>query len=146
MRLLIQRVSEASVIVDNQCVGNISGGLLAFLGVEKNDTEVIATKLLKKMLGYRVFADPQGKMNLNVQQVEGEVLVVPQFTLAANTNKGLRPSFSDAGPPVHAEAMYNYFLQQAIVMHHKVAAGIFAADMKVQLINDGPVTFVLDAY
>ncbi len=146
MRILIQRVSEASVIVDDLCVGNISGGLLVFLGVEKNDTKIIATKLLKKMLGYRVFADSQGKMNLNVQQVEGEVLIVPQFTLAANTNKGLRPSFSNAGMPAHAEAMYDYFLQQARIMHHKVAAGVFAADMNVQLINNGPVTFVLDAF
>lgn len=145
MRALIQRVSEARVVVEDACVGEIGRGLLVFLGVEKADTETAADKLLKKILSYRVFPDTDGRMNLSVQQVGGGILVVSQFTLAADTRKGLRPSFSKAGEPQRAESLYQYFVSQARSSHHTVAAGQFAADMKVQLINDGPVTFILEA-
>lgn len=145
MRALIQRVTEARVVVGDICVGQIDHGLLVFLGVEQADTEKVADTLLKKILSYRVFSDRDGKMNLSVQQVGGGILVVSQFTLIADTRKGLRPSFSTAGEPRRAESLYQYFLNQARSSHHTVTAGQFGADMKVQLINDGPVTFNLEA-
>jgi D-tyrosyl-tRNA(Tyr) deacylase len=140
---LLQRVKCAAVAVDGECVGKIDQGILLLLGIEKNDTTTTADKLIDKLLAYRIFADEQNKMNCNVQQIDGGVLAVSQFTLAADTQKGLRPSFSCAMPPLEAEALYNYFVQQLRSKHTKVATGIFAADMQVSLVNDGPVTFIL---
>jgi D-tyrosyl-tRNA(Tyr) deacylase len=140
---LIQRVKTAAVDVNGKRVGEIERGLLLLLGLEKTDTEVTANKLIDKVLAYRVFSDDQHKMNCNVQQIDGGVLVVSQFTLAADTQKGLRPSFSCAMPPTQAEKLYDYFVVQLGVKHAKVATGIFAADMQVSLVNDGPVTFIL---
>ncbi len=145
MRALIQRVKQASVTIDGTVSGSIDTGLLLFLGVQKGDDEASADKLLRKCLAYRVFADAEGKMNLNLQQVEGGLLVISQFTLAADTGKGLRPSFSSAMPPAEGERLYNYFLTRAKQLHADVAAGQFGADMQVALINDGPVTFILES-
>ena len=139
---LIQRVQWAKVEVEHQVVGEIQQGLLVLLGVEQDDDHAKADKLLDKVLNYRVFSDEQGKMNLNVQQAGGGLLVVSQFTLAADTNKGLRPSFSKGASPVQAEALYDYFHQQAAKRIH-TQTGQFAADMQVSLQNDGPVTFWL---
>ena len=140
---LLQRVKRAAVDVDDECVGKIDQGILLLLGIEKTDTQASATKLIDKLLAYRMFSDEHKKMNCNVQQVDGGILVVSQFTLAADTNKGLRPSFSSAAPPAQAEDLYNYFVEQLRLKHSKVATGIFAADMQVSLVNDGPVTFML---
>lgn len=140
---LLQRVKRASVEVGGEIVGAVDQGLLVLLGVEKEDTEALADKLLDKILAYRMFADEQQKMNANVQQINGGILVVSQFTLAADTQKGLRPSFSCAAPPDQAKALYDYFVTQLRAKHPKVATGIFAADMQVSLVNDGPVTFWL---
>ena len=140
---LLQRVKRASVDVSGECVGKIDQGILLLLGIEKTDTEVTANKLIDKMLAYRLFADEQNKMNCNVQQINGGILVVSQFTLAADTNKGLRPSFSSASPPGQAQALYNYFVERLRLKHSPIATGIFAADMQVSLVNDGPVTFML---
>lgn len=142
MIALIQRVSEASVRVDGLVVGQIKQGLLVFLGVEKGDDEQKAHRLHEKVLGYRVFEDEQGKMNLNVQQVEGELLVVSQFTLAAQTNKGMRPSFNGAAPQ-EADRLYQLFSKYCQESGIHTENGCFAADMKVSLVNDGPVTFWL---
>jgi D-tyrosyl-tRNA(Tyr) deacylase len=141
---LIQRVKNASVTVDNHTVGAIEQGLLLLLGIQKNDSEETANKLIDKILGYRIFADADNKMNCNVQQINGGILVVSQFTLAADTKKGTRPSFSSAAPPAQAQALYDYFVQQLRAKHNTVATGIFAADMQVALVNDGPVTFMLE--
>lgn len=141
---LIQRVKNASVTVDGKIVGEIQQGILLLLGIQKNDSRETADKLVDKILAYRIFADADKKMNCTVQQVEGGVLVVSQFTLAADTRKGLRPSFSSAAPPAMAEELYNYFVMQMRSKHAQVATGIFAADMQVSLLNDGPVTFLLE--
>ena len=143
MLALIQRVKQARVEVAEIVVGEIQQGLLVFLGVERDDTILDANRLLKKVLAYRVFADVEDKMNLSVQEVNGGLLVVSQFTLAAATDKGLRPSFSSAKAPAEAKVLYQYFLDSACRDYHKVAAGEFGADMQVCLINDGPVTFLL---
>lgn len=145
MKALIQRVSSASVDVDGQTIGAIDKGLLLLLGVEKKDTQSSADKLLKKVLGYRVFPDSEGKMNLDVQSTEGGLLIVSQFTLVANTQKGLRPGFSSGATPEQGEHLYNYFVSQAQQIHAKVETGEFGADMKVSLLNDGPVTFLLES-
>ncbi|WP_041521611.1 D-aminoacyl-tRNA deacylase [Gilvimarinus agarilyticus] len=145
MRGLIQRVSQASVAVDGECVGSIDQGLLLLLGVERDDTREQADKLLHKLLHYRVFADADDKMNLNVGEVDGGVLAISQFTLAADTRKGLRPGFSSAASPALAEELYDYFVAQLKAQHPRVATGIFAANMQVSLTNDGPVTFLLEA-
>lgn len=142
MIALIQRVKWAKVEVDNQTVGEIASGLLVLIGVEQGDDKAKADKLLEKVLNYRIFADENGKMNLNVQQAGGSLLVVSQFTLAADTQKGLRPSFSRGANPADAEALYNYFHQQSATKIH-TQTGQFAADMQVSLQNDGPVTFWL---
>lgn len=144
MRALIQRVAHAKVEVDQQCIGEIDQGLLVFIGVEKGDRTEDADRLIKKLLAYRVFSDTDGKMNLSVTDVKGGLLLVSQFTLAANTQKGLRPSFSSAAAPADGEALYNYFVEQAKALHAPVATGRFGADMKVTLLNDGPVTFLLE--
>ena len=143
MIALIQRVSEASVTVEGEVTGAIGQGLLVLLGVEQGDDEAKADKLLHKVSGYRIFSDAEGKMNLNVGQVGGSLLVVSQFTLAAETDKGLRPSFSNGGHPQLAERLYDYFVAKAAASGIPTATGRFAADMKVALVNDGPVTFWL---
>ena len=143
MKALIQRVSSAQVTVDDDIVGQIERGLLVLLGVERNDDRACAEKLLDKVMQYRVFSDAEGKMNLSVRDVSGGVLLVSQFTLAADTNKGLRPSFSSAATPELARELYDYAVCYLQKKHCDVATGIFAADMKVQLTNDGPVTFLL---
>ncbi|WP_305407300.1 D-aminoacyl-tRNA deacylase [Photobacterium leiognathi] len=143
MIALIQRVSEASVTVDGHITGEIGKGLLVLLGVEKGDDEAKAQKLRDKVLGYRVFSDEDGKMNLNVQQAGGSVLVVSQFTLAADTKKGMRPGFSSGAAPTEAERLYEYFVEQCKAKEIQTETGIFAADMQVALNNDGPVTFWL---
>lgn len=142
MIALIQRVNEASVTVNNKIVGEIDRGLLVLLGIEKEDDEMKAKRLVERVLGYRIFSDENDKMNLNVQQVGGSVLVVSQFTLAAETKKGMRPSFSSAAVPDKANHLYNHFTQ---LCQQKVPTqtGQFAADMQVTLVNDGPVTFWL---
>lgn len=139
---LIQRVGEASVTVDGEVTGAIGPGLLVLLGVEQGDDEAKARRLADKVLGYRIFEDEQGKMNLNVQQAGGSVLVVSQFTLAADTQKGLRPSFSRGAAPDDAQALYRYFTDYCRGQL-PTEEGRFAADMKVALVNDGPVTFWL---
>jgi D-tyrosyl-tRNA(Tyr) deacylase len=144
MKVLIQRVKSAAVQVQGKNIAAINNGLLAFIGIEKHDSEEIADKLLHKLLHYRVFSDAEGKMNLSVQEIEGGLLLVSQFTLAADTKKGLRPSFSSAALPQQAKNIYDYFVAQAKQKHHCVESGIFAADMQVSLINDGPVTFLLE--
>ena len=143
MQGLIQRVTHAKVDVSGECVGAIDKGILLLLGVEKLDDESTADKLLHKVSNYRIFTDDAGKMNLSLKDIEGELLVVSQFTLAADTKKGMRPSFSSAGTPTQAEALYDYFVAQAKAAGIKVQTGQFAADMQVSLCNDGPVTFNL---
>ena len=145
MLALIQRVTAAQVEIEGRIAGAIGQGLLVFLGVEKNDSREDADKLLKKVLAYRVFSDADEKMNLSLSDIAGGLLVVSQFPLAADTGKGLRPSFSSAKPPQEAQALYNYFVEQAQSNHSDVATGEFAADMKVSLTNDGPVTFLLNS-
>ena len=144
MIVLIQRVSSAKVDVDGEIVGRIGKGLLVLLGVEKDDDRQKADKLAEKVLNYRVFSDADDKMNLNVQQVAGEVLVVAQFTLVADTQKGLRPSLSKGATPSLANELYEYFAQKC-GEKVKVECGRFAADMQVSLVNEGPVTFWLQA-
>ena len=144
MIALIQRVSSAKVEVDGEIVGQIGKGLLVLLGVEKDDDRQKADKLAEKVLNYRVFSDADDKMNLNVQQVAGEVLVVSQFTLVADTQKGLRPSFSKGATPSLANELYEYFAQKCGEKVN-VECGRFAADMQVSLVNEGPVTFWLNS-
>lgn len=144
MKALLQRVSSASVRVGDEVVGEIGAGLLVFLGLDKGDGQSVANRLLDKLLAYRVFADEAGRMNCSVAETEGGVLLISQFTLSADTGKGLRPSFSTALPPVEAEPLYNYLLSELRRRHMPVAAGRFGADMQVSLVNDGPVTFLLE--
>lgn len=143
MIALLQRVSEASVKVDNKITGQIARGLLVFIGVEKEDSETQANRLIERLLTYRVFPDAEDKMNLCVAEIKGGILLVPQFTLAADTRKGTRPSFSSAAPPEKGSLLFDYVVAQTNRMHHEVQTGIFGADMKVSLVNDGPVTFWL---
>ncbi|AMB86521.1 D-tyrosyl-tRNA(Tyr) deacylase [Pseudomonas agarici] len=143
MKGLLQRVSGARVEVAGEVIGAIDQGLLVLLAVEPDDTLACADKLLKKLLNYRVFSDPQGKMNLSLADIGGGLLLVSQFTLAADTQSGLRPSFSTAAPPAVAEALFDYVVAQARRWHGQVATGRFGADMQVHLVNDGPVTFLL---
>lgn len=143
MIALIQRVSQAKVDVNGETIGKIGKGLLVLLGVEKEDNREKADKLAEKVLNYRIFSDENDKMNLNVQQVQGELLIVSQFTLAADTQKGLRPSFSKGAPPALANELYEYFIQKC-AEKLPVSTGQFAADMQVSLTNDGPVTFWLN--
>jgi D-tyrosyl-tRNA(Tyr) deacylase len=140
---LLQRVSHASVVVDGATVGAIERGLLVLVCAERGDTEREADALLAKLLGYRVFADPAGKMNLSVVDVAGELLLVPQFTLAADTRSGTRPSFSPAASPELGQRLFDYVVRQARARHPRVETGRFGADMQVALTNDGPVTFWL---
>ena len=145
MKALIQRVKSASVTVEGNSVGAIDHGLLALVGVEKGDSEVDADKLLHKLLHDRVFSDEAGKMNHNLQQAQGGLLLVSQFTLVADTRKGLRPSFSSAAPPDEGERLFNYLVSQACAAWPHIAEGQFGADMQVALVNDGPVTFLLES-
>ena len=140
---LIQRVSEAKVVVNNESIGEIQQGILAFIGIEKEDSKAQVSRLVDKILSYRIFADENDKMNLSVQDIKGGVLLVPQFTLAADTQKGSRPSFSSAASPEKAENLFNEFIEQTKNKYQKIEAGQFGADMKVSLLNDGPVTFWL---
>lgn len=144
MKGLIQRVRAARVEVAGEVVGAIDQGLLVLVGVEPHDTPASADKLLHRLLNYRVFADQDGKMNRSLKDVEGGLLLVSQFTLAADTKSGLRPSFSTAAPPALGEELFNYLLDRARAQHGQVASGRFGADMQVHLINDGPVTFLLE--
>ncbi|MFC0169045.1 D-aminoacyl-tRNA deacylase [Pseudoduganella danionis] len=140
---LLQRVSSASVVVDGATIGAIEAGLMVLVCAERHDSEQEADALLNKLLGYRVFADEAGKMNRSVTDTGGALLLVPQFTLAADTNSGTRPSFTPAAAPADGKRLFEYFLAQARLRHPKVACGQFGADMKVSLTNDGPVTFWL---
>lgn len=140
---LIQRVSRAQVAIDGVTVGQIERGILLLLGVEKADTEAQADRLLERVFGYRIFPDAQGKMNLSLREISGGLLIVPQFTLPADTRKGMRPSFTPAAPPAQGTALFNYFTAQARQQLLTVQTGVFAADMQVSLTNDGPVTFWL---
>ncbi len=143
MIALIQRVSEASVCVAGETIGEIGAGLLALVGVERGDGEAEARRLAEKVVSYRVFADAAGKMNLSLKDTGGALLAVPQFTLAADTDSGLRPSFSSAASPQDGERLFAEFLRQAKSFIEKTASGRFGADMQVRLVNDGPVTFWL---
>jgi D-tyrosyl-tRNA(Tyr) deacylase len=140
---LLQRVSSAHVSINNHIVASIEAGLLLFIGIEKDDTEQQADRLLDKILAYRVFSDQDDKMNLSLSDVQGGLLLVPQFTLPADTKKGLRPSFSSAASPTLGEELFDYLLLCAQQKHDIVESGKFAADMQVSLTNDGPVTFWL---
>jgi D-tyrosyl-tRNA(Tyr) deacylase len=144
MKALLQRVSQASVSVDGKTVAEIGPGLLVFLGLDQGDDEAVAERMVNKLLAYRVFSDARGRMNCSVQEVGAAVLLVSQFTLSADTRKGLRPGFSTALEPVAAEILYRQFLVRLQQQHAPVAAGVFGADMQVALINDGPVTFLLE--
>lgn len=144
MKALLQRVTAASVSVSQETIGQIEQGLLVLLGVEKNDDEVIAKKLMDRLLAYRVFSDVDGKMNLSVKDSGGSVLLVSQFTLAADTRKGLRPGFSSAAAPQQAEALYEFCVNHISAQGVDIAAGQFGANMQVSLVNDGPVTFLLE--
>lgn len=141
---LIQRVSEAQVAVSGEVIGKIDRGLLLLLGVQKDDAEDNVARMLKKVVNYRVFPDDKGHMNLSLLDINGELLIIPQFTIVADTKKGLRPSFSTAAPPVQAQALYEMFVTQVSTLC-SIQTGIFGADMKVSLTNDGPVTFILNS-
>ena len=144
MKGLLQRVSEARVEVAGEVVGAIDQGLLVLVGVEPQDDRASADRLLHRLLNYRVFADAEGRMNCSVQDVQGGLLLVSQFTLAADTRKGLRPGFSTAAPPQQAEALFDYLLAQARTAWPRVETGRFGADMQVHLVNDGAVTILLE--
>ena len=140
MKALLQRVAEARVVVAGETIGRIDGGLLVLVCAERGDTEAQADKLLAKILKLRIFSDEAGKMNLSVQDVKGGLLVVSQFTLAADASGGNRPSFTGAAAPEDGRRLYDYFVAQARAQHPQVETGRFAADMRVHLVNDGPVT------
>jgi D-aminoacyl-tRNA deacylase len=143
MIALIQRVAEASVRVDGRTIGAIGPGLLALIGVVHGDDVARSERLLQRVLDYRVFADAAGRMNLSLRQLAGGLLLVPQFTLAADTGSGNRPGFSGAAPPAQAAALFDYVVASARALHGEVASGLFGAHMQVSLVNDGPVTFWL---
>jgi len=147
MIALIQRVTSAQVEVAQEVIGSINRGILLFLGIDRSDNHIQADRLLQRVLNYRLFADAQQRMNLNLQDIHGQLLIVSQFTLVADTRKGNRPSFTNAAPPAIAYERYTYFIQQARhrLGEDRVATGSFGADMQVKLINDGPVTFWLEA-
>lgn len=145
MRVVIQRVSSANVVADGILTGSIQAGLLILIGITHTDTSTDADKLVKKICGLRIFSDAQGKMNLSVKDINGDILVVSQFTLFASTKKGNRPSFTASAPPAMAIPLYEYFLQKLGDETGKaIQTGIFGADMKVSLLNDGPVTIIID--
>lgn len=144
MKILLQRVKSANVVVNGAIIGEISQGLLALVGIEPVDTRESIEKGIDKLLKYRVFSDDAGKMNLSLKDIAGELLLVSQFTLAADTKKGLRPSFTSAAPPALGEALFDYAVKYAKTQVDKVETGEFGADMQVSLVNDGPVTFLLE--
>lgn len=143
MLIVIQRVTQARVDVNHETVGKIDQGLMILCGFEPNDTEQTVNKMLEKSINYRVFNDEQDKMNLSLKEVNGGLLLVPQFTLMAETQKGLRPSFSNAAPPELGRQLFDYLITRASQLHPKTQSGCFGADMQVHLCNDGPVTFLL---
>ena len=145
MRFLIQRVQNAGVTVENETIGSISNGLLVFVGVSNTDTREIADKMIHKLLNLRIFSDEDGKTNLNLSSVNGELLIISQFTLYADCKHGNRPSFTDAGKPELANALYEYIIEKCKESVTKVACGEFGADMKVSLLNNGPFTIMLDS-
>jgi len=145
MIALIQRVSRASVEVQDQPRGVIGRGILALVGVEASDSRTSGAHLIEKICSYRIFPDDAGRMNLDVRQIGGGLLLVPQFTLVADTSKGTRPSFSGGAPPALARELFEGLLEAAQAAHSPVAGGVFGADMQVHLVNDGPVTFLLKA-
>ncbi len=145
MKMVIQRVSKASVTVEQNVVSSIGKGFLVFLGVGKDDTKEDADKLIKKLIGLRIFPDESDKINLALKDVSGEVLIVSQFTLYADCRKGFRPSFTNAAPPEHAESLYQYVLEKIRQEIPKVGEGVFGAHMEVALINDGPFTILLES-
>lgn len=144
MKFVIQRVTEASVTIDQNVVGKIGKGFLTLIGISDTDTREIADKMIKKMLGLRIFDDANGRTNLSLDSVQGELLLVSQFTLYADCRKGNRPSFIRAGAPDMAEKMYEYIVEKCRQSYH-VETGAFGADMKIQLLNDGPFTVILDS-
>jgi D-aminoacyl-tRNA deacylase len=143
--MLVQRVTHASVVVDNQCVGSIQRGLLVLVGVGQGDTKEVADKMVEKMIALRIFSDDQGKMNLSVADVHGELLLVSQFTLYADCTRGRRPAFTQAAQPEVARSLYQHVIELCRSTNLNVQCGVFAADMKVSLVNDGPVTLMLDS-
>ncbi len=145
MRFVIQRVKHSSVTVDGQVIGKIGKGFMVLIGVEDNDTKAIADKMISKLIGLRVFQDDNDKMNLSLKDVNGELLLVSQFTLYADCKKGNRPSFIRAGKPDMANEMYQYIIEECKKQISVVEKGEFGADMKVELLNDGPVTIILDS-
>lgn len=146
MKAVVQRVSKASVEVDQKIIGQIDRGFLVLLGVDKDDTDTDLEYLVKKVTGLRIFTDDQDKMNLSLADIHGSLLVVSQFTLLANTRKGNRPSFVQAGPPQMSEELYETFIKRCQNMGFHVEHGQFGAHMKVELINDGPVTIIIDSH
>lgn len=145
MKFVIQRVLEASVKVEEEVIGKINKGFLVLIGVGHNDTKEIADKLIKKLVGLRIFEDENGKTNLSLADVEGELLLISQFTLYADCKKGFRPSFTDSGSPALAEELYEYIIDECKKSVPIVETGSFGADMKVSLVNDGPFTILLDS-
>lgn len=143
MITVIQRVTNASVKVDNQTVGSINQGIAALVAVEKEDEETYIQRLAERLLNYRIFSDDQGRMNLSVRDIHGGILLIPQFTLAANTEKGMRPSFSSAAPPAEGKQIFEWLVNIVKAEYKTVECGVFGANMQVELINDGPVTFIL---
>ena len=144
MKALIQRVRYARVDVEGETVGAIDQGMLVFLGVERNDNPAMLEKVAERLLNYRLFADSEGRMNASLRDIDGGLLLVSQFTLAADTRKGLRPGFSTAAAPADAQLLYNSLLDELNARHNNIAAGRFGADMQIELLNDGPVTFLLE--
>ena len=142
---MLQRVRSAQAEIEDKTVGTIGRGLLVFVGVEQGDDEARADRLLERLLGYRVFPDSAGKMNLSVRDIGGGLLLVPQFTLAADTNKGMRPSFTLAATPEQGRRLFEYLVNRARTQYASVETGVFGADMQVTLTNDGPVTFWLES-
>lgn len=145
MRLLIQRVQHADVVVEGESIASIRKGFLVFIGISDSDTEEIADRMLRKLLNLRLFEDENGKTNLNINQISGEILLVSQFTLYADCKKGNRPSFIKAGSPDEANRLYQYMIMQCTKEHPRTTCGRFGADMKISLLNDGPFTVMLDS-
>jgi D-aminoacyl-tRNA deacylase len=145
MIALLQRVTRGSVEIAGESHASIGRGLLVLIGVKPEDDEARASKLVERLLSYRVFADKDGKMNLSLRQIEGDLLLVPQFTLAADTRHGLRPGFSGAAPPEQGRRLFDFLVQSASSQHPAVQSGVFGADMQVSLVNDGPVTIWLES-
>ncbi|NOY63256.1 MAG: D-tyrosyl-tRNA(Tyr) deacylase [Gammaproteobacteria bacterium] len=146
MIALVQRVIKAEVCIDGTCIGRIGHGMLALVAVERGDTEIAAEKMARRLLAYRIFSDSADKMNLSLADIGGGLLLVSQFTLAADTNKGLRPNFTPAAPPDEGQRLFDHLFKQATVLHDSVETGVFGADMQVTLTNDGPVTFWLQVH